>query len=120
MIFTLYVSFRNVDPRLRSAAATLGARPLRIFLAITLPLTMPGLVAGSVLVFIGTLGFFVTPALLGGPSEMMLANLITFQVKDALDWPMASTIASLLMLAVASLGWIYFGFMNRTGRARPA
>lgn len=120
LIFTLYVSFRSIDPRLRPAAATLGARPLRIFFTVTLPMTMPGLIAGSVLVFIGTLGFFVTPALLGSPSEMMLANLITFQVKDALDWPMASTIASLLIIAVAALGWVYFRFMRRAGRERPA
>lgn len=120
MIFTLYVALRSIDPRLRTAAATLGARPLRIFLTVTLPMSMPGLVAGSVLVFIGTLGFYVTPALLGSPSEMMLANLITFQVKDALDWPMASTIASLLMIGVASLGWVYLHFLNRTRRGRPA
>ena len=120
MIFTLYVAFRSIDPRLKSAGATLGAGPVRVFHTITLPLTMPGLVAGSVLVFIGTLGFFVTPALLGGPGEMMLANLITFQVKEALDWPMASTIASLLMLAVSSLGWVYFRFMSRARRGQAA
>jgi mannopine transport system permease protein len=113
MIFSLYVSFRGIDPRLRSAAATMGAKPLRIFLTITLPLTMPGLIAGSVLVFIGSLGFFVTPALLGSPSEMMIANLITFQVKEALDWPVASTIAAVLVLAVAALSWIYFRFLDR-------
>ena len=113
MIFPLYAAIRSIDPRLTSVAATLGARPLRIFLTVTLPLTMPGLTAGSVFVFIGSLGFFVTPALLGSPSEMMMANLITFQVKEALDWPIAATIAALLVFAVAMLGWIYFRLLDR-------
>ena len=114
MIFSLYVAFRSIDPSLRSVAAVLGAKPLRIFLTITLPLTMPGLIAGSVFVFIGSLGFYVTPALLGSPSEMMIANLITFQVKDALDWPIASTLAALLVIGVAALSWVYFQFLDRS------
>jgi mannopine transport system permease protein len=114
MIFSLYAALKGVDPRLAAAAATMGARPLRIFCKITLPLVMPGIIAGSLLVFIGTLGFFVTPALMGGPADMMLANLITFQAKEALNWPVAAAIASVLACAVSILAWLYFRFAERS------
>jgi mannopine transport system permease protein len=114
MIFSLYAALKGVDPRFAAAAATMGARPLRIFCKITLPLVMPGIIAGSLLVFIGTLGFFVTPALMGGPADMMLANLITFQAKEALNWPVAAAIASVLACAVSILAWLYFRFAERS------
>jgi len=113
MILSIYAALRGVDPRLAAAAATMGAGPFRVFRKVTLPLVMPGVVAGSLLVFIGTLGFFVTPALMGGPADMMLANLITFQAKEALNWPLAAAIASVLACAVSLLAWIYFRFADR-------
>lgn len=114
MIFSLYAVLKGIDPRLAAAAATMGARPLRIFFKITLPLVMPGVIAGSLLVFIGTLGFFVTPALMGGPADMMVANLITFQAKEALNWPVAAAIASVLASVVSILAWLYFRFVERS------
>jgi ABC-type spermidine/putrescine transport system permease subunit I len=114
MIFSIYAALKAVDPRLAAAAATMGARPLRVFFKITLPLVMPGIIAGSLLVFIGSLGFFVTPALMGGPADMMLANLITFQAKEALNWPLAAAVASVLVCAVSLLAWIYFRFADRS------
>ena len=114
MIFSIYAVLKSIDPRLAPAAATMGAGPMRVFFKITLPLVMPGVIAGSLLVFIGTLGFFVTPALLGGPAEMMVANLITFQAKEALNWAMAATIASVLACAVSLLAWVYFKFAERS------
>jgi mannopine transport system permease protein len=113
MIFSIYAALKSVDPKLATAAATMGARPTRIFFKVTLPLVMPGIIAGSLLVFIGTLGFFVTPALMGGPADMMLANLITFQAQEALNWPLASAIASVLICAVSVLAWVYFKFVER-------
>jgi ABC-type spermidine/putrescine transport system permease subunit I len=113
MIFSIYAALKSVDPRLAPAAATMGARPMRVFLKVTLPLVMPGIIAGSLLVFIGTIGFFVTPALMGSPADMMVANLITFQAKEALNWPLAAAIASALVCAVSLLAWIYFRFAER-------
>lgn len=113
MVFSIYAALTSVDPRLAPAAATMGARPARVFVKVTLPLIMPGIVAGSLLVFIGTIGFFVTPALMGSPADMMVANLITFQAKDALNWPLAAAVASALVAAVSLLAWIYFRFAER-------
>jgi mannopine transport system permease protein len=113
MVFSIYAALKSVDPRLAPAAATMGARPLRVFVKVTLPLVMPGIIAGSLLVFIGTIGFFVTPALMGSPADMMVANLITFQAKEALNWPLAAAIASALVCAVSLLAWIYFRFAER-------
>ena len=119
MIFSIYAALKAVDPRLAAAAATMGARPMRVFFKITLPLVMPGIIAGSLLVFIGSLGFFVTPALMGGPADMMLANLITFQAKEALNWPLAAAVASVLVCAVSLLAWIYFRFADRAPGGAP-
>jgi ABC-type spermidine/putrescine transport system permease subunit I len=113
MIFSIYAALKSIDPRLAAVAATMGARPARVFLKVTLPLAMPGVVAGSLLVFIGSLGFFVTPALMGGPADMMVANLITFQAQEALNWPLAAAVASVLVCAVSLLAWIYFRFAER-------
>lgn len=112
MIFSIYASLSNVDPRLARAAMTMGARPLRAFLAVTLPLSLPGVWAGSLLVFISSLGFFVTPALMGGPRQMMIANLIDFQAKEALNWPLAAAMAAVLLLLVALLAWAYFRLLG--------
>lgn len=116
MVLTIFVALRSIDPSIRPAAAILGARPARAFFKVTLPLAMPGVVAGSALVFIGSLGFFVTPALMGSPHEMMIANLITFQVKEALDWPRAAAIATILVMAVSLFAWLYFAVINHQRR----
>ncbi len=120
MIFSIYAALKSVDPRLAPAAATMGARPMRVFFKVTLPLVMPGDHRRQPLVFIGTIGFFVTPALMGGPADMMLANLITFQAKEALNWPLAAAVASALVCAVSLLAWIYFRFAERAPQGLPA
>jgi len=120
MIFSIYVALKAIDPNLRKAAMTMGARAPRVFLKVTLPLALPGIVTGSLLVFIGSLGFFVTPALMGSPRQMMLANVITFQVQEALDWPKASAIATVLIIAVSILAWLYFRLVDRAPRLAEA
>ena len=117
MIFSIYVALKSIDPNLRKAAMTMGARAPRVFFKVTLPLALPGIITGSLLVFIGSLGFFVTPALMGSPRQMMIANVITFQVQEALDWPKASAIAVVLVVAVAILAWVYFRLVDRAPRA---
>ena len=95
----------------------LGANPLRQFVHVYLPLTMPGVSAGVLLVFISALGFFITPALLGGPQNMTIAVLIEQQTSRLLDWPMASALASLLLAATALLYLLYDRISRHLGAA---
>ena len=73
----------------------------------TLPLSLPGVAAGGLLVFIVALGFFITPALLGGPKQMMISNLIEFSVRQVLNWPFAFALANTLLLGTLLLYAIY-------------
>ncbi len=99
MVLTLYGAMRGVDPRLLQAANGMGASGTRIFLRVFLPLTLHGVFAGALLVFILAIGFFITPALMGGPEDMMAGMLIERQIELANNWPVAA-IMSLVLLAV--------------------
>lgn len=103
IVFPLLANLLAQSPDLRKAAEIMGASRLRIFWTITFPLSLPGLLAGAIMSFVISLGFFVTPALLGGRRDMMLANLIDFYTREALDWPTASAIAVLLLIASSLL-----------------
>lgn len=102
MILPLYGVLSRIDPTLSSAAAGLGAPPVRNFCRVYLPLSLPGLVAGSVLVFVMGLGYYITPALLGGPGDMMIAQLIEMQVADFGNWGLAGALALILFVGTAS------------------
>jgi putative spermidine/putrescine transport system permease protein/mannopine transport system permease protein len=117
MILPLLSAMRAIDPTVMRAASVLGANPLRQFVHIYLPLTMPGVSAGFLLVFISALGFFITPALLGGPENMTIAVLIEQQTSRLLDWPMASALASLLLAATALLYLLYDRVSRHLGAA---
>jgi ABC-type spermidine/putrescine transport system permease subunit I len=99
MVIPIYAALLRIDPDLKRAAEGLGAPAWRTFLRITLPLSLPGVFAGSALVFVITLGFFITPALLGGGRVMMIAMLIEQQVREFLDWPFAAALATVLLVA---------------------
>ncbi|MGV6872233.1 ABC transporter permease [Pseudochelatococcus sp. B33] len=116
MILPLYSTLSGLDPRLRQASQSLGAGGVRTFLRITLPLSLPGVGAGCFLVFIASLGFFITPALLGSPQETMLSNLIDNQIRTTLNWPFGSALATIL-LGVALL--IYLGYAYFFGIDKP-
>ncbi len=98
MILPLYAAFRRLDPRLVEAAQGLGAGSWRIFTRIYLPLTRTGIVAGCSLVFVTSLGFYITPALLGGGRVIMIAPLIDQQVRQVFNWPFASALAGILLV----------------------
>ncbi|SEL89146.1 putative spermidine/putrescine transport system permease protein [Bosea lupini] len=100
-VFPILTSLRSQPLELAKAAAIMGAGKLRIFLRVTLPLSLPGVMAGALLVFILSLGFYIIPALLGGRQDMMFANLVDFYTREALNWPMASAVAVLLVAAAA-------------------
>jgi len=115
MILPLVSAFRNIDPSYMRAAGVLGANPLRAFWHVYLPLSMPGVSAGVALVFITSLGFFITPALLGGERNMMIAVLIEQQVTVTVNWPLASALASILLLITAALYILYERVSRRAG-----
>ena len=100
MILPLYAVLQKIDPELLEAAQDLGASRVATFLKVTLPLSVPGLVAGAVLVFIPSVGAFVTPDLLGGARTMMVGNLIQNQFALVRDQPFGSAVAFLLTFAV--------------------
>jgi len=97
-VLPLYAAMNNVDSRLMSAARSLGASEPRIFWQIFFPLTVPALAAGSMLVFILTLGFFVTPAILGGNRVPMIATVLDSLINVVSDWQLAAALSSILLL----------------------
>ena len=101
MILPLYATMIRLDDDLLDAAADLGAGRVAVFRTVVLPLTMPGIIAGSLLVFIPAVGEFVIPALLGGPDQMMIGKVLWTEFFRSRDWPVASALAVLLLIILA-------------------
>lgn len=102
-VLPMYATLERLDPALLEASADLGARPLATLRRVIVPVSMPGIVAGAVLVFIPCLGAYLTPDLLGGGKTVMLGNLVQNQFTTARDWPFGSAASLVLMLASALL-----------------
>ena len=115
MILPLLSAMRSIDHTKLQAAEVLGANPFRVFWNVYLPLSMPGVTAGSLLVFITASGFYVTPALLGGSRNTMIAVLIEQHVMRTLNWPVASALATLLLAISIILYLIYERASRRAG-----
>ena len=94
------------------AAENLGAGPFRAWWRVYLPLSLPGVGAGALLVFILSLGFFITPAMLGGASDRMISNIIALQMSDLNNWEFASALAFLLLTVTLALYFLYARFMS--------
>lgn len=103
MILPLYASLRNVDRRLLLAARSLGANPVSAFVKVYLPLTLPGILAGSLLVFVLSLGFYITPALIGSPSNSLISQAIVLQTNRLLDWGHAGAMSFVLLVITLTL-----------------
>lgn len=114
MVLPLYAAIERIDFSLVEAAHDLYADGRAAFLRVVLPLSMPGIVAGSILVFIPSLGTFVTTDLLGGSKSVMIGNLIQSQFLTARDWPFGSAFSVLLMAAVLGATLLYFRKGGRT------
>lgn len=114
MILPLYTNLEKHDPALLEAAQDLGAGTWTRFWRITFPLSLPGIWAGTALVFIPVLGMFAIPELLGGTGDILIGNLIKEQFLDNRDWPLGSTLSLLLTVAVLALA----GLSVRAGRSR--
>ncbi|QAA93119.1 ABC transporter permease [Pollutimonas thiosulfatoxidans] len=107
MILPLYSVMRGIDPTYVRAALSLGSRPWSAFLRVFMPLTLPGLSAGSLLVFIISVGYYITPALVGGTDGQMISNIIAFHMQRSNNWGLAAALGTLLLVLILILYWIY-------------
>ena len=116
MVLPLYVAVERLDPLLVEAAWDLYASPWAVFTRVILPLTKPGIVGGSILVFIPSIGSFITPDLLGGARTMMIGNLIQHEYLVVRDWPLGSAVSFVLMAIVMAAAGLYYRSASRTDR----
>jgi len=106
-ILPIYVSLEKIDRSLVEAATDLGDGPVARFLRVTFPLSLPGVIAAMLMIFIPTVGDYVTPALVGGPDGMMIANIVQVQFGRVNDWPMGAALAVGSMVVVAVISVLY-------------
>ncbi|WP_171058719.1 ABC transporter permease subunit [Brucella haematophila] len=122
-VMTMLSVMENIDRNLPRAASTLGARPGSAFWTVYFPLSMPGVAAAAIMVFVTSIGFFIVPSLLGGRFETMITQLIIDQVQQTLNWGLAGAISVLLLVVVLAVFIIYdriFGFQSLTGETATA
>lgn len=112
MILPLVGTLRSIDPMILRAASLCGASPLAAFRRILLPLSLPGIAAGGLMVFVMSLGYFVTPALLGGTSNMMLAEMIAQMIQSLLNWGLGSAAAFILLVFTMALYAVQLRFVG--------
>jgi putrescine transport system permease protein len=119
MVLPLYARLTQMDPVLLEAAADLGAPPWRVFLRVTLPLSLPGVWAGMLLVFIPAVGEYVIPELLGGPQAQLVGRVLWEEFFSNRDWPTASALAVMLLLVLLILPGGLWSLLRRARRATP-
>jgi spermidine/putrescine transport system permease protein len=119
MILPIYASLEKLDTSLLEAAEVLGARPRARFRRVTLPLSMPGVVAGCLLVFIPALGSFLTSDLLGGAKQMMIGNLVQNQFSSARNWPFGSAASFIVMAMVLAAVMLYLRVKDKNAGGSP-
>ncbi|MCY3839419.1 MAG: ABC transporter permease, partial [Gammaproteobacteria bacterium] len=107
MVLPLYSVMRSIPARHMDAAASLGATPMQAFRRVYWPQTLPGVGAGSLLVFILAIGYYITPALVGGQSGQLISNMIAYHMQTSLNWGLAAALAAILLLAVIGLYVLY-------------
>ncbi|MDD9724631.1 ABC transporter permease [Roseovarius sp. SK2] len=108
VVFPVLASLLAIDPAVYRSASIMGARPARIFWTVTLPMSVPGIIAALASVFVMALSFFIIPALLGGPRDAMLSNLVDFYTREALDWNTAAAIGMILLgMTLIVVGTVY-------------
>ena len=119
MILPLYANLEKHDPALLEAAADLGARPWRAFLRVTVPLSMPGILAGCLLVFIPAVGEYVIPSLLGRTDQLMIGRVLSDEFFANRDWPVASAVAILILILLVVPIMLFQRVQRRELEARP-
>lgn len=115
-ILPIFVSIQKIDPSLLEAATDLGSSKLESFLRVTLPLTTQGIIAACLIIFIPTVGDYVTPSLVGGSDGKMIANLIQVQFGAANNWPLGATLSLLAMLSVGFVALVFVIGASSLGR----
>lgn len=106
-VLTLYSSMKSIDHWLIQAGRSMGASNFYVFRKVFLPLSMPGVISGFLIVYILAVGFFITPALMGGPKDVMMAMLIQRNIEITMDWPLASAL-SLVLLAITLVIYAFY------------
>lgn len=119
MILPLYANLEKLDATLDEAAADLGAKPVTTFITITLPLSLPGIIAGCMLVFIPAVGEFVIPTLVGGPDSLMIGRMLFDEFFANRDWPVASAVAVVLLILLVFPFMLYKHFSSRQEERSP-
>ena len=118
MILPLYANMEKLDWTLLEAAADLGAKPIVTFFTVTMPMTMPGIIAGSLLVFIPATGEYVIPDLLGGGNVLMIGRILYNEFNANIDWPVASAVAIALLLALVLPMMLYQHIQSKETEAK--
>jgi putative spermidine/putrescine transport system permease protein len=113
MVLSIYASLQKRDPALVKAAESLGASPVRAFFEVTLPLSLPGILAGSVLVFTMSMSAFVTPAVLGGSRVRVVAYLVYEEFLQSLNWPFGAALALVLVVLTMTIVLVYNRLIER-------
>ena len=113
MVLTLYAAMKAVDPRLLQAAEGMGASPATVFRRVFMPLTLHGVIAGVLITFILAIGFFITPALMGGPGDIMIAMLIEREVELTQNWASAAMMTIVLLAVTLILYGVYSRFADK-------
>lgn len=107
MVLPLYSVMKGIDSSYVRAAVSMGSRPFGAFFKIYLPLSLPGLSAGTLLVFIISVGYYITPALVGGTDGQLISNLIAFHMQESSNWGLAAALGTLLLVVILLLYWMY-------------
>jgi len=115
MVLPLFGALNAIDRSIEEAASSLGARPWRVFLTVTLPLSLPGVAAGCTLVFILSMGVYLTPVIMGGNFVLTLPMLITDAVRNQYNWPVASAMAFMLLVAIGAMILLSARLQKRVG-----
>ncbi len=119
MILPLYACLEKLDTTLDEAAADLGARPITTFLTITLPLSIPGIIAGCMLTFIPAIGEYVVPSMVGGPDSLMIGRVLFDEFFGNVDWPVACAVAVVLLILLVIPFMVYEHYNSRMEEGNP-
>ncbi len=107
MVLPLYSVMKTIPPTSTRAAQSLGANPFTAFVRIYLPQSVPGIGAGSLFVFILAIGYYITPALVGGSSGQLISNFVAYHIKSSLNWGLAAALGAILLVLILALYWLY-------------
>jgi putative spermidine/putrescine transport system permease protein len=107
ILLPLYSVMKTISPSYLRAARSLGANPLIAFVRVYMPQTVPGIGAGSILVFILAIGYYITPALVGGQDGQLISNFIAYHMQKSLNWGMAAALGTVLLAGVLAMYWLY-------------